>query len=997
MEEVLAGEDGDVVVYVDTRWDTEAVRRARALWGGTMVVACGGDGWRGVALLLRRGVCSSHRVVHAGGDGRLLVVDVVLVGGLECRILALYAHNVEQDRRGLFRALEAWITPACLVMGDFNVVLSRGDVSAASRWRNDTSREALLAVMRSRGLVDVWRALHGDASGFSRRQVVQGQLRQSRIDLCLGTSVLVERVSGLEHVQSGYSDHDRLCMWLGGTRGGRGRPGPWCFNSSLLEDAAYVGLMARCFGDWAADVEFVEDPWEWWVWVKERVRVLTSRYCRKKRWRERGEEDALREGLRAELDRLARDPRGDVTCCLALRARLTALDRRRCRGAAVRARARFFLQGESSAAFFLGRERARGGAPGLGELRDSEGREFGGVDEMLESVRGHFERFFAAEMPEEGTEELLERVPRRVGEEDRKACEADLSVAEVEGALDGLAPNKSPGLDGIPAEFYRAFRSAVVPILLRVFRRVLEADEPCAGFNRGVIALVFKSGGRGELSNYRPLTMLNADYKILAKVLANSIKHVLPSVVGVQQTYSVPGRTVADSLLAIRFGFREVTAAGGFCLSVDFSKAFDRIDHGVLWSVMDRFGFGERLVGWLARLYAGACSRVRCAEALTEDVPLLRSIRQGCPLSAFLFSVAVEPLALLVDASPDIRGVPLPSGGELRLVQYADDTTLLVRDRQSLVAGLAVVERFCAATGARVNWGKSDLVACGGEDVGDLERRLRVVRGPFKALGVFFGADEVEAERRTWERAMAGVRRTLDFWKMRALTLQGRATIVSSLVFSRLLHPLAVQALPGSVLTELHRCVASFVWRGMRVMVAGRTVMADVGKGGLGIPDMLLRKHALRLRLLARLLGDVSGAPWADFLRAEVGKWDDFGWGNLCRSLRPEQKSRLGAFGAEVAEAWAVLRPRVSLVARGCEQLFGMPLFRNPELVVGGRPMEGPAWERAGLRRVRDVLSARGEVDELVAVSRLRRAGEVVQRARVLTVSDAARGPRGSS
>lgn len=111
----------------------------------------------------------------------------------------------------------------------------------------------------------------------------------------------------------------------------------------------------------------------------------------------------------------------------------------------------------------------------------------------------------------------------------------------------------------------------------------------------GLIKLIYKrKGSKNNLSNFRPITMLNADLKILAKVLANRMKKVLPKIIVTNQAYGVRGRDIADITSGIRdISYLNETQKDGYVVNLDFEKAFDRVEYGFLFSILERFGFGK--------------------------------------------------------------------------------------------------------------------------------------------------------------------------------------------------------------------------------------------------------------------------------------------------------------------------------------------------------------------------------------------------------------------
>ncbi len=123
---------------------------------------------------------------------------------------------------------------------------------------------------------------------------------------------------------------------------------------------------------------------------------------------------------------------------------------------------------------------------------------------------------------------------------------------------------------------------------------------------------------------------------------------------------------------------------GGIVLGIDWNKAFDRVEHEFLFKVLEKFGFGERMVGWVRRLYGSARSCVKVNGILTDTFDVGRVCATRVPLSALLYAISVEPLASSIKRDRRITGIELPYGGTCIINQYADDTTVTVRDGGSV-------------------------------------------------------------------------------------------------------------------------------------------------------------------------------------------------------------------------------------------------------------------------------------------------------------------------
>ena len=187
------------------------------------------------------------------------------------------------------------------------------------------------------------------------------------------------------------------------------------------------------------------------------------------------------------------------------------------------------------------------------------------------------------------------------------------------------------------------------------------------------------------LKNWRPIFLLNTDYKICTKVLANRLKKVLSVILSEDQTCGVPGRSIYENLFLLRdtldyIDHKQLSAA---LISLDQEKAFDRVNHGFLQRVLSRFNFGPSFRQWVNIVYTDIHSCVLNNGWLSAKIKLDRGVRQGCPLSPLLYCLVAETLGQAIRRDDSIRGIPIPGvNKQSKVSQYADDTTLiLARDR----------------------------------------------------------------------------------------------------------------------------------------------------------------------------------------------------------------------------------------------------------------------------------------------------------------------------
>ena len=219
---------------------------------------------------------------------------------------------------------------------------------------------------------------------------------------------------------------------------------------------------------------------------------------------------------------------------------------------------------------------------------------------------------------------------------------------------------------------------------------------------------------------------------------------------------------------------------GGAILFLDFSKAFDSLEWNFLFETLLKFKFGNRFLNYIKSIYNCCESSIISNGWSTSYFALHRGIRQGCPLSALLFLLAVEVMACHVRQSPQIHGINITNNGknvfppnvEIKISQVADDTTLFVADVQSITEALLTIKQFSAASGLKLN--KSEGLWLGiWKDRSDKPAGLSWGDAPIKSLGIYFGYDHARLVLLNWEKKIERLKAQLDIWANRKLTLYG--------------------------------------------------------------------------------------------------------------------------------------------------------------------------------------------------------------------------------
>ncbi|KZS03177.1 Uncharacterized protein APZ42_034183 [Daphnia magna] len=191
---------------------------------------------------------------------------------------------------------------------------------------------------------------------------------------------------------------------------------------------------------------------------------------------------------------------------------------------------------------------------------------------------------------------------------------ATISLLEIRAALMAMKSNKSPGTDGIPYEFYVEFWDVIAPHFLDMFNHILERESLTSSQDQAAIRLITKSSGLCGISNFRPISLLNCDYKVMASVLAGRLRDVIQF---------VDDQGCHDSS---NFSIRGMGAA---IVGVDFEKAYDLVNREVLWRILEVMGYPTTFVRWL-HMYSGISlfKEKLTFRAFVDDVTIIISCEE---------------------------------------------------------------------------------------------------------------------------------------------------------------------------------------------------------------------------------------------------------------------------------------------------------------------------------------------------------------------------------
>lgn len=506
--------------------------------------------------------------------------------------------------------------------------------------------------------------------------------------------------------------------------------------------------------------------------------------------------------------------------------------------------------------------------------------------------------------------EVLDTVPCKVTHEMNNRLLSPYTEREVKDALFQMFPTKAPGPDGLPAHFYQKHWDLCGKEVTSAVLNVLNGGESPEQINQTVLVLIPKVPHPSTLAQFRPISLCNVILKIVSKAQANRLKEILPEIISEEQSAFVPGRLITDNIIAayecLHFMKVKRPRDKQFCaLKLDMMKAYDRIEWNYLEGIMLRLGFNHQWVSSIMRVVSTVTFSVLFNGHRLENFKPTRGIRQGDPISPYLFLLAAEGLSCLLRSrgiSENLVGIQVaPTAPPVNHLLFADDSLLFFK--ANIGAAVEVnnaLQSYCQASGQRVNLNKSSIhfgKGCPDQIRGDMKSVLQVSNESLseKYLGMptDVGKSITDAFKyikdRIWKNVLG--------WIEQILSAGGKGVLIKSVLQAIPTFAMSLFKLPRGLCEHINSIIRGFWWGSKEGKkkphwVSWEAMTRPQQDGGLGFRDMELFNLALLARqawrvltksetLSAKILKSVYFAG-GEFLSAELGSRPSQIWRSIC-------------------------------------------------------------------------------------------------------------------
>lgn len=484
-----------------------------------------------------------------------------------------------------------------------------------------------------------------------------------------------------------------------------------------------------------------------------------------------------------------------------------------------------------------------------------------------------------------------------------------VSDNEIKQAAFSIKGSSAPGEDGLTGLFYHNFWHIVGPSLTQEIKEFFRSAILPDGWNHTQLSLLPKIANPTKMQDMRPISLCSVQYKIISKILCNRLQGLLPDIISDTQGAFVSGRLISDNVIIAHEMLHSLRtsdniAEGWMAVKPDMSKAYDRVEWNFLEVLMEKMGFNRVWTRWIMACVSTVSFSILMNGISHGFIKPERGIRQGDPLSPFLFILCAEALVNCLNVSEEegrLNGIKLAAEcPSVHHLLFADDSLLLCKASPEEASELITcLSDYGEASGQMVNPLKSSIIF--GSKVPnsvrtEVQERLGIHKeggeGTYLGLPECFSGSKVKLMSFIREKLQG----RLNGWFAKSLSQGGKEILLKSIALALPIYAMSCFKLPKEVCSKITSAMIEFWWssgnnRKKIAWVAWQKLCKDKELGGLGFHDIekfnqsLLAKQAWRIfskpeSLIARIL-KARYFPRTDFLDGTVGCRPSYAWRSI--------------------------------------------------------------------------------------------------------------------
>ena len=819
-----------------------------------MIISCGTNNARGVAILFNNNFEYNIEETITDKDGNYCAIKLKMFE-TDISLITIYGTNTDQPSfyDDIIEILNNFQSASIIMCGDWNTVQNQNlDTKYYIRENNRRAREKVLGIKEHYELEDPWRIVYPQKRQFTWCQ--KNPLKMARLDYFLISLDMMALMKKTE-IKPGYrSDHSITMLTIQKNNMTRGK-GFWKFNTSLLQDPKYASEIKQIVienidryailgqDNTSKNVVFDISDQLFWETLKMEIRKKSIWFAGiKKREREREEKN-----IKSQIDNLTNKSniqQEDIDKINELTQQLQGIRSDRIKGMLLRSKVQWIEEGEKPTKFFASIEKRNYISKLINKL-NIRGDIIQNEEQILLEVEMFYQALYSSKINTVEQNKVMDTFLedqniKKLTNEQKQLCEGNISEIEIKEVVKKMKNDKTPGIDGLPVEVYKFFWELLGHFLVRSIQMAYNSGEISITQKRGVINCIPKGDkSREYLKNWRPISLLNTDYKIITSVMANRMKSVLNDIISPDQKGFLKDSYMEENTRYVYdlIHYCKEKKKEGLLLLIDFEKAFDSIEWSYIRKTLQKYNFGPQFIKWFNIVYNNAESCVINNGRYSKFFKLMRGCRQGDPWSPYLFILMIEPLSQCIRHNINIKGINI-GNKEIKVGQYADDTFLtLDGSLRSIQEIIQLFKDFQKASGLAINVEKTQAVKLGISN-SNRDEICPILEIPyiqkFKLLGIKFSTNLEEMYELNFRDKIINIKKLIQIYQGRNFSLMGRITLVKMHMLPKLVHVLTVlPTINPKYIGEISSILTKFIWNNKPSKIKLDALVQNYKDGGL--------------------------------------------------------------------------------------------------------------------------------------------------------------------
>ena len=691
-------------------WQTE--------WGSKWCAALGNNNSRGVAIIFNPKLNVKVMQTGTDHDGRH-VICTIKKDDKEFTLCNVYAPNVDSLEFfiNLFKILSKYARENIVLGGDFNLVLDPSKDRLDSLVNNHAANKVLKACMDELNLVDIWRIWNKEECKYTwfRRHETSGKLHStSRIDMILVNNGLAGNVINTDITLGCKTDHSLVTIEIEDNSLKKG-PGVWKFNNKLLQDESFCEKIKESINQTMQIPGLTKT--NRWLTIKTNCIDDTKEFTKGCTH----EKNTLLCNLYNLKSILMQDKQSTELypkVITEVSDKIDELEHKQLNVVIFWSRYQWAREGEKNTKYFLSLEKRNYNDKTMFAILKDE---ILCKDQctILDEQKHFYECLYKSN--KEVVFFMSNQTDAKLDFVQKEYLDTNPSIDEIHMAALSMKCNKVAGCDGLSLEFYLHFFDHIKAPLFQMYLECKSNGIFGLSTWKGLISLLPKKDKDLHLLKIlRPLTLLNIDYKILAKTLATRLKKVLLHLIGEQQTGFMEKRCIQENIRTTIDVIMHIYNMGKrtVVISIDFEKCFDHIEHESIYNTMKYFNIGDNFIAWVRLFFTKFLLITQNVSFVSDPFCKGCGVNQGCNISPFIANVCTELMAHKIKLNPKIQGVRLNDNvkGETEFIisQFADNIVLFLEfTEECLNEAISTLTLIECNTGLKVSYEKSTLYRVG--------------------------------------------------------------------------------------------------------------------------------------------------------------------------------------------------------------------------------------------------------------------------------------------